>query len=319
MRLIDFESARQICRGIDPGTFCDWIDDALHRKSEFVMPVKSRINQEDGDYYAVMPCMHEAENVAMVKMIGRHQIRPGGGDRSTMMSDALVYEADSGVLKALVDGEYVTTLRTGAAAAHSVLMYGREGFSTIGLIGLGNIMTVCVDVLLAKLGHRHVTLKLYRHHGQEERLANRIAGYDNVRIEFCDSYEATIKGSDIVISAVTRTTQNFCDDSCYGEGVTVIPIMTMGFQNCDLFFDKVFADEVDQIRGFKYFNSFKSVANHDDVMRGVAPGRESQSERILVYNYGLAVHDLYFIERLLELDKSGKEVDWRYCRERFFV
>lgn len=45
----------------------------------------------------------------------------GGVQRSVMMGDMLIYEADSGILKAVMDAEYITTLRTGAVAAHSAL------------------------------------------------------------------------------------------------------------------------------------------------------------------------------------------------------
>ena len=52
-----------------------------------------------------------------IKVFGR----PGGVQRSVMMGDMLIYEADSGILKAVMDAEYITTLRTGAVAAHSAL------------------------------------------------------------------------------------------------------------------------------------------------------------------------------------------------------
>ncbi len=318
MKVLDFESIRKTCSSIRPSNYYDWIDYALYNKDSFVMPVKSRINQADGDYYAIMPCMNPRENVAMVKMIGRHALREGE-HRSSMMSDMLLYEADTGILKALLDGEYITTLRTGAAAAHAAIMYGKENFSTIGLIGLGNIMTVCVSVLLDKITDRKLVIKLYKHHSQEERLAARFQDHDNVTFVFCDTYEETIKGSEIILSAVTRATQDFCDDSCYDEGCTVIPIMTLGFQNCDLFFDKVFADEVEQIKEFKYFNQFKSVCNTTDVMHGLKKGRENDRERILVYYYGLAIHDLHFATKILAVADNADEVEYNYCKEKFFI
>ena len=43
-----------------------------------------------------------------------------------------------------MDVEYITTLRTGASAAHSVMMYAKKDFKTIGLFGLGNIMFACI-------------------------------------------------------------------------------------------------------------------------------------------------------------------------------
>ena len=172
-----------------------------------------------------------------------------------MMGDMLIYEADTGILKSVIDAEYITTLRTGAVAAHSALLFGKKNFSTIGLLGLGNIMTVCFETLLAKMKEsgqeRELTVKLYKHHGQEERFADRFRNAADITFIFCDTYEEVFAGSDVIISAVTKATQNFSGDECFKEGVTVIPICTMGFQNCDLFFDKVFTDEIEQIRGFK--------------------------------------------------------------------
>lgn len=40
-----------------------------------------------------------------------------------MMGDILLYESDTGILKALMDGEYITTLRTGISAAHSARLF----------------------------------------------------------------------------------------------------------------------------------------------------------------------------------------------------
>ena len=100
----------------------------------------------------------------------------------------------------------------------------------------------------------------------------------------------------------------------------MIPIMTRGFMNCDLFFDKVFTDEIEQIKGFKYFNSFKFVANTSDVLNGIVSGRISDKERILVYNYGLAIQDLYFAEKILNMSKDDdNEIEYNYCIEKFFM
>lgn len=284
------------------------------------MPPKSRMSQSDGDYYNVMPAMYEKDNLAMLKMIGRHSIKRGE-HRSTMMGDILLYEADTGILKALMDAEYITTLRTGVVAAHSAMLFVHGG-GTIGLIGLGNIMTVCFMTLLSKLhneGNKYpLTVKSYRHHDQEIRFAERFKIYENVHFEFCDSYEAVIRDSDLVISAVTRATENFAADDCYKEGVTVIPICTLGFQNCDLFFDKVYTDEIEQIRGFKYFNQFKAVYNVTDVLQKRAPGRTSSKERILVYNYGIGIHDLYFAKKFYDAIQ-GKDIEYRFCKDKYFV
>ena len=319
IKVFDFETCKKIGAKLSSENFFDWVDFALKNKTDFQMPIKSRMSQDHGDYYACMPCMYEDENIAGLKMIGRHLLNPGE-TRSTMLGDMLLYEADTGVLNALIDMEYITTLRTGAAAAHSALLFSKKDFKTVGLFGLGNIMFACIDVLMSKIKDREITFKLYKYHNHEERFMDYFSKYPNMKFELCDTYEETIIGSDLIISAVTRATEDFASDECYKEGCTVIPIMTLGFQNCDLFFDKVFADEVNQIRGFKYFDQFKSVENVFDVLLSKVKGRTNDKERILVYNYGLAIHDLYFASQFYKnsLDLEN-EIEYEYCKDKFFM
>ncbi len=319
MKIFDFYTLKEATDNMSPSKMMEWVDFALKYKDDFCMPAKSRINQADGDYYAIMPCMYEKHNVAMAKMIGRHALKPGE-NRPTMMSDLLLYEADTGMLKALMDAELITTLRTGASAAHSALLFANEDFVEVGVIGLGNIMTVCMDVFLDATKDRRIVLKLHKYHDHEIRMYDRYKHYDNVEFKFCDTYEDIMRDSDIIFSALTRTTTNFCNDDVYKEGVTIIPIMTMGFQNCDLFFDQVFTDEIEQITGFKYFNEFKEVTNITDVLNNRHPGRRTSKERILVYNYGLAIHDLYFASELYNrLSDSTADFEYRYCTDKFFM
>ena len=73
-----------------------------------------------------------------------------------------------------------------------------------------------------------------------------------------------------------------------------------GFQNCDLFFDKVFGDDTSQIQNFKYFNQFRQYDEFHHVLQGRNPGRTSQDERILCYNYGIALHDITFASKIYQ-------------------
>lgn len=291
---------------------------ALKHKNDFTMPAKSRISQNDGNYFNVMPVLYAKKNIAMVKMIGRHNLQ-SNEKRSSMMGDIMLYEANTGILKSVMDAEYITTLRTGVVAAHSANLFSKPNSSVYGLIGLGNIMTVCFETLVAKFNPEVTyTVKLFKHHNQEQRFADKFSYLDNVNFVFCDSYEEVISDSDVVISAVTKTDKNFASDKYFKKGVTVIPICTMGFQNCDLFFDKVFTDEIDQIRGFKYFSKFKALENVTDVLNNNAAGRTNDNDRIIIYNYGIAIHDLYFAQQFYNAIK-GEKVKYRYPTNKYFM
>lgn len=321
MKIIDFENIKKAAENIDHLSFYNWVDEALKKKADFIMPPKSRISQADGDYYNVMPVLYEPENIAINKMIGRHSIKRGE-ERSVMMGDLMLYEGDTGILKAVMDAEYITTLRTGVVAAHSALLFVRDDFKVVSLLGLGNIMTVCfktfIDNLRASGDDRELTVKLYRYKDEAEKFAKRFENEKNVTFVFCDSYDSLMREADLIMSAVTRATENFATDDCYAEGVTIIPICTMGFQNCDLFFDRFFTDEIEQIRGFKYFDHFKELTNVSDVLLGNMPGRRNNKERILVYNYGIGIHDLYFAKRFFELTE-GVDIQYEYCKTKEFI
>lgn len=322
MKILDFETIRNFAAEMDPYEWYQWVDYASRNKEKFQCPPKPRLSQEGGDYFNAMPALFEEDNIAILKMIGRHSVKRNESERSSMLGDMLLYEADTGILKGLMDAEYITTLRTGVVGAHSGLLYAKDNFDTVGLIGLGNIMTVCFKTFVRMLDvrkvNRLITVKLYKHHEQELRFIKTFPNLKNIRFVTCDSYEEVISESDLIFSAVTIATDNFAGDSCYKEGVTVVPIHMRGFQNCDLFFDKVFTDEVEQIRGFKYFDKFKTLNTVTDTLNGVCEGRANDWERIIVYNYGVAIHDLYFGEKFYK-QIHGREVNYNYCKQKYFM
>ena len=194
------------------------------------MPPKIHMSQENGNYYNIMPAMYSDENLVTLKMIGRHSLKENK-KRSVMMGDIMLYEANTGILKAVMDAEYITTLRTGVVAAHSAIEFAKKDFDTLGLIGLGNIMTVFFITFIDKLrdsnDNRKLTVKLYKHNQQEVRFAERFSNLENIKFIYCDSYEEVIINTDIVVSAVTKVDKNFVSDDCFKHGVTVIPICTM--------------------------------------------------------------------------------------------
>ena len=255
-----------------------------------------------------------------VKLVTRYPER-----KPSLDSTILLYDLQTGENVAVLDGNWITAMRTGAVAAHSVKLLAVKDFSEIGYIGLGNTARASLDVLLALYPDRRRTVKLKKYKDQHELFAERFSpeksdNYKNVRFEYCDTFEEVIGGSDVIVSAATVFEDDVCADEYFKEGVLVVPIHTRGFTNCDLFFDKVFADDVNHVHGFKYFDRVRSFAEVTDVVNGRAPGRENDKERILAYNIGIALHDIYFAGKLYELCKDNcPEIDLNAPKEKFWV
>lgn len=189
-------------------------------------------------------------------------------------------------------------MRTGAVAAHSILLFAKSDYSSISFIGLGDTVNATAEILFNLIEPRKLTVKLYKYKNHAETFIEKFKHYKNLSFVICDTYEDTIKGSDVIVSGVTYAEKDFCDDSCYKEGCLVVPIHTLGFQNCDLFFDKVYGDDYSHVCDFKYFNKFKYFAKVFDVVNGIKEGRKNDKERIMVYNIGIAIHDIYFAYNL---------------------
>ena len=66
-----------------------------------------------------------------------------------------------------------------------------------------------------------------------------------------------------------------------------------------------------------YFKQFDEFAH---VLIGENPGRESEQERILVYNIGIALHDIYFASKIYDkLSADGQTLDLNMTTDKFWV
>lgn len=243
----------------------------------------------------------------------------------SLESCILLMDATTGEFLALMDGTWITAMRTGAVAAHSVMLFAKKNFSVIGMMGLGNTSRAALLVLAEQIGDRKITVKLLKYKGQEKSFAERFSGYKNLKFVYADTAEEMVHGSDVVISGATYLLEDVCSDECFDKGVLVVPIHTLGFTNCDLFFDKVFADDLGHVHHFKNFNKFKQFAEVSDVVNGIKPGRESDSERIVAYNIGISIHDVAFASAIYEMMQqkgildSLPDADLKIPSEKFWV
>lgn len=143
--------------------------------------------------------------------------------------------------------------------------------------------------------------------------------YDNLSFEYVKNYESLIKGSDVVISAATYFENDIAKEEWFEEGVLLVPIHTRGFGGCDSAFDKVFADDTDHVANFKNFFRFKKFGEVTDVVNGKMPGRETEKERIIAYNIGIALHDIYFALKIYNEFKGGTSIEMNHPEGKFWV
>ncbi len=321
MKIITFRDIASL--NISPSTCFDWAESMIKNKRNALLPPKISLKPRDGVFCNVMPSIikdGDAGDRGGVKVVTRYPDRV-----PSLESRILLMNAETGEFLALMDGTWITAMRTGAVAAHSVLLFGKKNFATIGMMGLGNVVRSTLVILADKIPDRELHIKLLRYRGQEEDFAKRFSSYGNLHFTFVDTAEEMVKGSDVVISGATYLPNDVCADEYFDKGVLVQPIHTLGFTNCDLFFDKVFADDYGHVCHFKNFDKFRSFAEVCDVVNGDVSGRENDDERILAYNIGISVHDINYAASIYQLmSERGvldtlPDVDMKDPEEKFWV
>ena len=313
MKFISFDMIRSA--GVSPETANAWVADMIAQKSDSVLPLKISMKPgEHGVFYNTMPAAIPALGYAGVKLVNRYPARSPALD-----STILLYRLSDGECLACMDGNWITAMRTGAVVAHSVELFAKADFSVIGMIGLGNVAAASLDCLLARLNGRPITVRLLRYKNQHETFAARYREAKNVCFVYDDEPSALLRASDVVLSAATYFENDIASREDFPEGQLLVPIHTRGFSGCDLFFDRVYADDTAHVSDFRYFDRFRYFAEVSDVVCGRAQGRCSKEERILVYNIGIAMHDVYFAARLYEmLSECAPEISLMPPREKFW-
>ena len=298
---------------ISPAECIEWVKQGFLMKDEIQMPAKLSVHPQGEDFITSMPCLlseNEGKKYFGLKLVSRIE-----NHIPALQSDITLYDAKTGELLAIMDGNWITAMRTGAVAALAARTFQKQGTNTYSMLGLGNIARAVALCLIADNSDREITIKLLRYKDQAEQFIDRFKAFNNVTFDIIDDKDAFASEAEVLISCVTVAKELlFPDDSLFKKGVTVIPVHMRGFQNCDLFFDKVYGDETSQIKNFKYFDKFRQYDELHHVLQGKNPGRTNNDERILCYNYGIALHDIVLASRIFEKTKST-QIGFDYKKE----
>lgn len=283
---------------ISPKQCLDWVEESFKMKYDAILPPKNSIHPRECDFFNTMPCLLP-ERFGRFSMKEVHRIN---GQNPALGSDILLYDSTLGNLLAIIDGDWITTMRTGAVAALAARTLKRNGVNDYSFIGLGNTARATALCILEDNKDKQVLFRLLKYKDQADLFIERFKEYDNLKVEVFDDINALVMESSVLISCITYAGELLClHDELFGPGMLLIPVHTRGFQNCDLFFDKVFGDDTGHVQGFKYFSQFKKYDELSQVLLGNNPGRESDSERIISYNVGIGIHDAVYSSHIYDI------------------
>ena len=122
---------------INPAECIEWVKSGFLAKDDAQMPAKLSVHPQGEDFMTTMPCLlpeHDGKKYFGIKLVSRIE-----GQIPTLKSDITLYDAETGQLLAIIDGDWITAMRTGAVAALAAKTFQRKGTDTYSMMGLGNI------------------------------------------------------------------------------------------------------------------------------------------------------------------------------------
>ena len=266
-------------------------------------------------WYNSMPAYIGPMDVAGIKVVGGYDGNKALG-LPYIKANVLVTDSRTGILRALVSGDYINDMRTGAQPAIMARMLAAST-DVVTFIGTG-LMAYYSLLCMSKL----VKLKEVRLCDISEAAMDRfIARFPDAPWSFvkCKTNEEGCRGADVVIT-VTNANADLVEEPWLKKGSLV---MTMGsFRETS--FDVVRkADKiaVDQVGQSLHRGNVKELAELGeitadsfdiivpDVLAGKMPGRTNPEDRIYAQIIGTGMLDVACAGLLLEkLAAAGEEV-----------
>jgi alanine dehydrogenase len=232
------------------------------------------------------------------------------------LATLLLMDPMTGVPRAIIDATAVTEMRTGAVTALGARALAREDAAVLGHIGARGSaywnVRLCASVMPSLTEVRVHSRRAPSRDAFAARLRRDLRR--GLTVTVCDDWESTVRGADIVVEA-SRLSEPapLLKTEWIAPGALVIPYGTMSAVELSLtdVMDKIVVDDWGQagagplgaLRAHVDSGRLTAETLHAElgqILAGLAPGRERDGERILLWHRGLSITDIALGEALLD-------------------
>lgn len=278
---------------------------AVHAMRKVQMPAKKYLffKKFNGDL-RVMPCFIRGLDQAGVKCVNVHPQNQDKYSLPTVMGLIELIDPKNGFPVALMDGTWITNMRTGAAGGVATKYLAREDSETLGLVGAGvqaftQLLSIkeVMDINEVKISCRTCTTR--------EKFAEMVTDNYGIDAKAVDSIKEAVIGSD-VISTTTPSREPVVRRKWVADGthINAMGADAPGKQELESHLiekAKIIIDCWDQASHSGEINIpvHEGIIRRNDIhstigeiITGKKPGRESDKEITVFDSTGLAVQDV---------------------------
>jgi ornithine cyclodeaminase/alanine dehydrogenase-like protein (mu-crystallin family) len=288
------------------------VEDVLreHGLQEFENPPKPGIHTLKETFIHAMPGFLPRKNTAGMKWVSGYS-NNFKHDLPSIMGLIILNDPNTGQPLAVMDGGYITALRTAAVSGVSAKYLAVKGAEILGIVGTGvqgrhnlaSLKEVLPEIKEIKIFDTHESiLAEFISYAKE---------HGSLNIISCASAREVIEGTDVVVTATGHLEARVYKDSWVKEGALVLPVHTRGWEKSMLSnADKFIVDDWQQFNNALggsdgYYAPLPELyAELGQIVVGKKPGRENTAERIVNLNFGMAIHDILMANHVLKRAKA---------------
>jgi len=255
-----------------------------HALGKTLLAPKLTFRPEPHSFYTSMPSGNSDDRILGLKLVQRPSVplKKGPGVFGTMFMN----DYETGQLMSIMDATWLTSIRTGAVAALSIEAYAKHPVEKISLMGAGNVgmaTVLCLSESIPSLKE----IKVLKYKDAVERLRKRFEHTDLIFTEVAEIKDL-FTDVQVVVTSLTFAGEPFVKKEWLFDGMLALPLHMRGWQDCDPLFNKMFTDDYEHTKAWLY----RLDGEIGEVLAGIKPGRENDKEKIIAYNYGIAIDDL---------------------------
>jgi ornithine cyclodeaminase/alanine dehydrogenase-like protein (mu-crystallin family) len=222
----------------------------------------------------------------------------------------ILNDAETGIPMTIMDCTWITAMRTGAATAVAAKYLPRPDSSTVGILACGVQGKSNLEALafLFKINK----VKAYDINPETaKRFANEMSNKLGLEIEIVPEPKQAVYGLDLVVTSgpVLKCPTSIIEAGWLSEGAFASSVDFDSYWQGAAFeqVDKIATDDINQMGYYRKIGYFQQTpqpyADLGEIIAGKKPGRESEQERTMAVNLGIALDDMATAPLIYELAK----------------
>jgi ornithine cyclodeaminase/alanine dehydrogenase len=310
--------------GLKMAQVIDLVEQGLaeHGRGGVENPPKPGIHSSHKTFIHAMPAYYKNLNIGGLKWVSGYPDNRALGLPATM-GIVVLNDMKTGAPLCIMDGTWITAIRTAAVSAVTAKYCARNDSKVLGIVGAGvqgRYNLIAIKEVLPDIS----TVKIMDiNRGAAEKYRDELSLKTSTEVIVCNDVECVAKGSDIILTATERLSAPLIKNEWFEEGCLGLGLEASRawYGDTILSADRFITDDWNQTTYYHSQGAFpdglpEKYTELGSIIIGENKGRERDEDRILAINIGLALEDIIVADQIYKMAKEKEKYSRLTLMER---